>query len=160
MGEAFRAQGIDFHQEFLMIKLEETIIEIAQNELQTIKSFVGKTKFSMEERQSLIDAFLSSGAFTQLALMSDSGMSEDACVIMREIESDRARTFGSIDASASDNDSHNAAMEAIKFSLSDAKGQAFLRYWVSGDFDAIRNEWPKAPEGVFIGADYFHVPSN
>lgn len=29
----------------------------------------------------------------------------------------------------------------------------FLRCWNEGDFDAIRREWPEAPDDVFEGAD-------
>lgn len=32
----------------------------------------------------------------------------------------------------------------------------FLRCWNGGDFEAIRAEWPDAPEEVFIGADTLH----
>lgn len=29
----------------------------------------------------------------------------------------------------------------------------FLRAWMYGDFDALRDEWPNVPNSVFIGAD-------
>lgn len=35
-------------------------------------------------------------------------------------------------------------------------GLAFLRCWNEGNFDAIRREWPEAPEAVFVGADPLH----
>lgn len=53
----------------------------------------------------------------------------------------------------------DAAVAAIAFALKDMEGMAFLRCWSEGDFDAIREEWPEAPEEVFIGADTQHVPS-
>ena len=34
----------------------------------------------------------------------------------------------------------------------------FLRCWFEGEFEAIRNEWPEAPETVFIGADPLYKP--
>lgn len=58
-----------------------------------------------------------------------------------------------------DQDSLNsdAAVAAIAFALEKASGDIddieFLRCWSEGDFDSIRDEWPEAPEEVFIGAD-------
>jgi len=53
----------------------------------------------------------------------------------------------------------DAAVAAIAFALKDMEGMAFLRCWNEGDFDAIREEWPEAPEEVFIGADTQHIPT-
>lgn len=53
----------------------------------------------------------------------------------------------------------NAAVAAIAFALEADEGMEFLRCWNQGDFDAIRDEWPEAPEAVFIGADPLHVPT-
>lgn len=47
----------------------------------------------------------------------------------------------------------DAAVAAIEYSLRTDEGMEFLRCWMHGDFDAIRKEWPDAPEAVFIGAD-------
>lgn len=38
----------------------------------------------------------------------------------------------------------------IQFALDDDCGLEFLRCWNEGDFEAIRNEWPDAPEDVFF----------
>jgi hypothetical protein len=51
----------------------------------------------------------------------------------------------------------HAAVAAIAFALEDDGCEEFLRCWNEGDFDAIRREWPEAPEEVFIGADPLHV---
>ena len=51
----------------------------------------------------------------------------------------------------------NAAVAAIQFALETADGLAFLRCWNEGNFDAIRREWPEAPEAVFVGADPLHT---
>jgi hypothetical protein len=51
----------------------------------------------------------------------------------------------------------HAAVAAIEFALKDDDCEAFLRCWNEGNFDAIRREWPEAPEEVFIGADSLHV---
>ena len=51
---------------------------------------------------------------------------------------------------------NDAAVEAIQFALANDEGLAFLRCWNEGDFQAIRDEWPEAPEEVFIGADPLH----
>ncbi|MDQ0655137.1 hypothetical protein [Pseudomonas cedrina] len=53
----------------------------------------------------------------------------------------------------------DAAVAAIQFAIRGEEGLAFLRCWNEGNFDAIRNEWPEAPEEVFIGADPLHKPS-
>lgn len=47
----------------------------------------------------------------------------------------------------------DASVAAIQFALQDDEGIEFLRCWNEGDFDAIRAEWPDAPEDVYIGAD-------
>lgn len=44
---------------------------------------------------------------------------------------------------------------ALKCGTSDG-GMEFLHAWNEGNFKAIRNEWPDAPEAVFIGADPLH----
>lgn len=49
--------------------------------------------------------------------------------------------------------SNDAAIEAMKFALTADEGMAFLNCWLHGDFDAIRKEWPEAPEAVFKGAE-------
>lgn len=59
-------------------------------------------------------------------------------------------------AEAQSRDGSTAPVAAIKFSLKTDCGDQFLRCWVEGNFDAIRSEWPKAPEAVFIGADPLH----
>lgn len=51
---------------------------------------------------------------------------------------------------------NDAAVEAIQFALENDEGLAFLRCWNEGNFQAIRDEWPEAPEKVFIGADPLH----
>lgn len=33
------------------------------------------------------------------------------------------------------------------------EGEAFLRCWNDGDFEACRREWPEAPKECYIGAD-------
>lgn len=47
----------------------------------------------------------------------------------------------------------DASIAAIQFALSAEDGITFLRIWNEGEFDTIREEWPEAPEDVFIGAD-------
>lgn len=47
----------------------------------------------------------------------------------------------------------SAAVSAIQFALVTDEGIEFLRCWNQGNFDAIRREWPEAPNEVFIGAD-------
>lgn len=53
----------------------------------------------------------------------------------------------------------NAAVAAIQFALETDGGLEFLRCWNEGEFDVIRQEWPDAPEAVFVGADPLHVPA-
>lgn len=54
----------------------------------------------------------------------------------------------------------DAAVAAIAFALQEgsAGGIEFLRAWSYGEFRAIREEWPEAPEAVFIGADPLYQP--
>jgi hypothetical protein len=47
----------------------------------------------------------------------------------------------------------DASTAAIAFALETDEGMTFLRCWNEGDFDAIRREWPEAPDDVFDGAD-------
>lgn len=49
--------------------------------------------------------------------------------------------------------SSDAAVAAIEFAMQTDDGMNFLRCWMQGKFDAIRKEWPEAPEAVFVGAD-------
>lgn len=51
----------------------------------------------------------------------------------------------------------DAAVAAIQFALETDEGLAFLRCWNEGDFSSIREEWPEAPEDIFIGVDPLHV---
>ncbi|MBA1280564.1 hypothetical protein [Stutzerimonas stutzeri] len=46
----------------------------------------------------------------------------------------------------------------IQFLQNEGRDSAFefLYCWNQGDFDALRLEWPEAPEEVYIGADQFH----
>ena len=50
----------------------------------------------------------------------------------------------------------DAAVAAIEYSLATDEGIEFLRCWLHGNFEAIRREWPDAPEAVFVGADPLH----
>lgn len=59
---------------------------------------------------------------------------------------------GAVNQSGSD-----ASIAAIQFALSAEDGITFLRIWNEGEFDTIREEWPEAPEEVFIGADPLHA---
>lgn len=54
---------------------------------------------------------------------------------------------------------NDAAVAAIQFALDDDDGMQFLRLWNEGEFDVIRDEWPDAPEEIFIGADPLHKSS-
>ncbi|USD58826.1 hypothetical protein J4N45_09825 [Vibrio sp. SCSIO 43140] len=47
----------------------------------------------------------------------------------------------------------NAAVAAIEFALETEDGMNFLRLWNEGEFDVLRDEWPEAPEAIYIGAD-------
>lgn len=51
--------------------------------------------------------------------------------------------------------SHDPALADIKFAISIDEGDIpiFLDYWMHGDFDKIRREWPDCPNSVFVGAE-------
>ena len=53
-----------------------------------------------------------------------------------------------------------AAVAAIQFAISNSEGIAFLRCWNEGDFEAIRRDWPEAPEDVFLGLETFPSQEN
>lgn len=40
-------------------------------------------------------------------------------------------------------------LAVIQYTLKDEDGLVFLRYWNEGEFQAIREYWPDAPEEVF-----------
>lgn len=52
----------------------------------------------------------------------------------------------------------SAAVAAIQFALDldDGSEVDFLRLWNEGSFDALRKEWPEAPDACYIGADPLH----
>lgn len=54
----------------------------------------------------------------------------------------------------------NAAVAAIQFALETDEGLNFLRLWNEGEFDILREEWPDAPEDVYIGADPLYKASD
>lgn len=55
----------------------------------------------------------------------------------------------------------DAAVAAIGYALTQGVDAVeFLCAWMHGEFDAIRKEWPEAPETVFIGADPLYKPAN
>lgn len=49
--------------------------------------------------------------------------------------------------------SNEASVAAIQFALETDEGLEFLRLWNEGDFKVLRQEWPEAPEAVYLGAD-------
>lgn len=141
-----------------MVKIEETIIKQVQQELNTIKSFVGKDAFSPSDIDDLIGAHRSASAFVQLAMSHGSGLTDSTCSTLRQLDSEIARVMGSINT-RNCADPSNAPFAAMEFSLKEPKGKEFLRLWLDGNFDRIREEWPNAPEDVYLGVDYFHKPS-
>lgn len=52
-------------------------------------------------------------------------------------------------------DNPNPALAAIQYALDNPNEDPmlFLHYWMYGNFDILRNEWPNVPDSVFIGAD-------
>ena len=46
-----------------------------------------------------------------------------------------------------------AAVAAIQFALETDEGLDFLRCWNEGEFDTLREEWPEAPDSIYVGAD-------
>lgn len=143
-----------------MLKLEETIISHANQAVREIESFVGRTKFSLSDIADLLTAFRNCSALVMLSLDRDSGMSQDAIDALNVVEDRCARAFSSIDTHQDKTEPFAAASEAIKFSFEIIEGKKFLKYWLDGEFDAIRKEWPNAPESVYTGVDYFHVKGN
>lgn len=52
----------------------------------------------------------------------------------------------------------NPALAIIELALASEPHDAYdlLRMWMEGDFDAIRQGWPQAPDAVFAGAEVCH----
>ncbi|XAI97149.1 hypothetical protein [Dolichospermum phage Dfl-JY45] len=52
----------------------------------------------------------------------------------------------------------NPALAIIELALASEPYDAYdlLRMWMEGDFDAIRQGWPHAPDAVFAGAEVGH----
>lgn len=51
------------------------------------------------------------------------------------------------------------AAAAIGYALQTEEPLEFLRLWNEGNFEAIRREWPGAPDDIYIGADPLFQPS-
>ncbi|GAB0154646.1 hypothetical protein [Marinobacterium sp. BA1] len=74
---------------------------------------------------------------------------------MRDLAAAFTELADALEGKAGTDTEPNAAVAAIAFALEEgsAGGIEFLRAWNEGDFQAIREEWPEAPEAVYIGAD-------
>jgi hypothetical protein len=46
--------------------------------------------------------------------------------------------------------SKNPAVAAIEYAVFTDEPQAFLKCWLEGDWEAIRKEWPNAPEECYV----------
>ncbi len=139
-----------------MLQIERTIIEYATNELRTIQGFAGHTAFSPSDVDELVSAFRACSAYAMLALDGASGMTDEAVAELQAIERECSQTFVGIDTHQDRFDPRVAAFAAIRFSLCEQVGQAFLQSWIDGEFDEIRSKWPQAPESIYVGIDYFH----
>ena len=53
----------------------------------------------------------------------------------------------------------NPALAIIELALASEPCDAYdlLHMWMEGDFDAIRQGWPHAPDAVFAGAEVGHL---
>lgn len=141
-----------------MTKLEQSIITQATNDLKMIQGFAGK-RLSISDRHDIIAAFQSFGALEQLVLYTDCGLSEESINAMKVLQASVAKAMASVNEGQDDFDMAPPALAAIRFALQlKGNGLAFLRAWDNGEFDDIRENWPDAPEAVFLGVDIFHVP--
>ena len=82
-----------------MNQLEQTIIRLASAELATVKAFVDKSEFTGPDIDDLISAHDAACTLVQLALIKDSGMSEEACVALRQLEKELIAAYTSVDVS-------------------------------------------------------------
>jgi len=85
-----------------MLPIEVTIIKHASNELTKLKSFAGRSEFSVLEIDELVSAFRACSTLVMLALDSESGMAAEAIYALQRIEQDCNRIFSSIDVLHSD----------------------------------------------------------
>ena len=137
-----------------MNQLEKVIVSNALGALAKVQQYVGKPCYEFDGND-VRSAHSEVTALVQLAQDADSGISGEAKQALAKVGTDLAEAMKAL-AGALAAEENNAALAAIEFALNNAEGMAFLRCWNQGDFDDVRNEWPEAPEAVFIGADTLH----
>lgn len=93
-------------------------------------------------------------ALLEISHISGSGMSAEGIAAREAVEAE----YAAMVRSNNDHGNH-ASVAATDFALKTEDGLGFLRCWNEGNFEAIHDEWPEAPEEIFIGADQFHEPS-
>lgn len=137
-----------------MNRLEQTIVNQAKNRLAVVSAYYGQGGVSEEDAHSFTTDTAQLLALLEIWHISGSGLSAEGIAALEAVEAD----YAALVRSNSDHGNH-AAVAAIEFALKTEEGLQFLRCWNEGNFEAIRDEWPEAPEEVFIGADTLHKPS-
>lgn len=137
-----------------MNTLEQTIVNQAKSRLAAVSAYWGQGGVSEEEVHSYTTDTAQLLALLEISHISGSGMSAEGIAALEGVEAE----YAAMVRANSDHGNH-ASVAAIDFALKTEDGLGFLRCWNEGNFEAIRDEWPEAPEEVFIGADQFHKPS-
>ncbi|MEB0222106.1 hypothetical protein [Pseudomonas sp. AB12(2023)] len=137
-----------------MNTLEQTIVNQAKSRLAAVSAYWGQGGVSEEEVHSYTTDTAQLLALLEIWHISGSGMSAEGIAALQGVEADYAALVR-----ANSDHGNYAAVAAIQFALETEDGLQFLRCWNEGNFEAIRDEWPEAPEEVFIGADPLHKPS-
>ncbi|WP_421526870.1 hypothetical protein [Pseudomonas brenneri] len=137
-----------------MNQLEQTIVAQADSRLTALTAYYALSEVSEEDAHSFTTDAAQLFALLELGHISGSGMSAEGVAALQAVEDAHAALVR-----ANTDHGTDAAVAAIQFALETEEGLQFLRCWNDGDFDAIRDEWPEAPEEVFIGADPLHKPS-
>jgi len=75
-----------------MTQLEQTIVNLATQSLREMTCMLDKT-MSDEDRDDVITSFREASAFTQLAMLRDSGLGEEARQALERIEKEVAQTM-------------------------------------------------------------------
>lgn len=138
-----------------MNTLEQTIVNLAKSRLAAVSAYWGQGGVSEEEAHSYTTDTAQLLALLEISHISGNGMSAEGIAALEDVEAE----YASMVRANNDHGNH-AAVAAIEFALKTEDGLQFLRCWNEGNFEAIRDEWPEAPEEVFIGADQLHKPSS
>lgn len=126
-------------------------------------TFVGQPSADLKQRCSEISNWRSSGTLEGQALADHAkrkyGEASDALQLAElETVQEVLSLIAQSPAKRELMECNDPAGAAIQFALNNPTEDimAFLHCWNEGNFEALRREWPEAPEDVYIGADVLY----